>query len=395
MSMVLPTQRVRGRCLKYPMTDQTRIRLQEEGLRPPKRMTVAVTGACNLACAHCWVDAGTASSLKPVAGEALLRLMDEFEALGGEEICFTGGEPLKHPEWRSLMETARSKSFSAISLQTNGILVGDEEAAALAALDFPGFSIQVSLDGATEATHDLVRGKGAFSGALAGVGRLTARGLGPHITFFFTEMGHNLGEFPSLLERADAIGVGTVVAGGLVTCGRAAERPLIVPPQTEQYLQLLDRYRRESRFRGLYRKLGNMAAIEWLSEGDYPSDCCTFVDNVYITPAGTLYPCVLCHADEFAVSGVFGKTLAQAFTEGIPLWSRLLEISRARVDALGECRRCPGRAACRGGCMGRAWGSNGELLAPDDRCRLRRSVYELRGQAVSVSRLTAHYLKRR
>jgi hypothetical protein len=36
---------------------------------------------------------------------------------------------------------------------------------------------------------------------------------------------------------------------------------------------------------------------------------------------------------------------------------------------------CPGRLVCGGGCMGRAWGSRGSLLAADDRCELRRTIY--------------------
>ncbi|MFH1027924.1 MAG: SPASM domain-containing protein [Pseudomonadota bacterium] len=105
-------------------------------------------------------------------------------------------------------------------------------------------------------------------------------------------------------------------------------------------------------------------------------DCCTFVENPYLTPSGRLYPCLLCHTDEYSVTGVFEKGLAASLAEGAKLWSSLLCISRCRADAIPECRDCPGKLSCAGGCMGRAWGSFENLLAADDRCESRRAIYQ-------------------
>lgn len=348
--------------------------LRREGVRPPITLTLAITGACNLSCRHCWVGAGVSSSAPHVPDRTLRRLLAEFAALGGEGVRFTGGEPLCHPDWQGLMQFARELGFRRVSLQTNGMLLRDEDVAALRGLDFHGLSIEISLDGATASSHDLVRGEGAFTGALAGIRRLAAGGLGRRIALFFTEMRHNLEEIPAVLALAEELGVGSVATGALVMCGRAAEGSALAPAGTEQYHRLLDRFEKEPRFRELYRKLGKVAALEWLTESSPRQECCTFVENPYLTPAGTLYPCVLCHAEGFAVSGVFEKGLAEAFAAGAPLWAALLRMSRSRAG-LAQCHDCPGRLACAGGCMGRAWGSCGDLLAADDRCDLRRTIY--------------------
>lgn len=356
------------------MVAQTKELLQEQGLRPPKRLTLAITGACNLKCFHCWVDAGSSVSARHVSTSRLSRLIEEFASLGGEEICFTGGEPLCHPDWMRLMERALTYGFRTVSLQTNGTLLKDEDVRALAATELPGLSIQISLDGTTEPTHDMVRGQGAFAGAVRAVKALAQAGLARHISIFFTEMHHNLAEFPELLTFADSLNLGSVIAGGLVVCGRASEDFLISPPSVDQYVRLLEQYERDAHFRELYDKIGTMASLEWRRQGDSSSECCTFVDNIYITARGLLYPCVLCHVDDYAVSGLFEKSLAGAFIEGIPLWSALLQISRRRVDTIESCQTCSGRTACRAGCMGRAWGASGNLLAPDDRCSLRQRI---------------------
>ena len=349
--------------------------LKQMGLRPPKTLTLAITGACNLTCRHCWVEAGAADSAEHVPEKTLRRLIEEFVDLGGVGIRLTGGEPLCHPGWLRLLRFARAQGLSEVSLQTNGMLFHEEEVAMLCELDFPGLAIQVSLDGSTASTHDLVRGEGAFQEVLDGLRRLVRGGLAPRLTLFFTEMRHNLEEIPAVLELAANLGIGSVVTGTLILGGRATEGSLVTAPTLEQYQRLLDRYDAEPRFREQYKKIGKVAALEWRLTETPRAECCTFVENPYLTPTGLLYPCVLCHTDSFAVSGVFEKKLADVFAEGAPLWSSLLEISRSRADALPECQNCPGRQVCAGGCMGRAWGSGGDLRAADDRCDLRRTIY--------------------
>lgn len=357
------------------MSFETTEMLKRAGLRPPRTLTLAITGACNLACRHCWVEAGESSSAAHVPERTLRRLIEEFAALGGEGIRLTGGEPLCHPDWLGLLRFARALGLGGVSLQTNGMLFREEEVAALRELDFPGLSIQISLDGASAPTHDLVRGEGAFQAVLDGLRRLVRGGLAPRLTLFCTEMRHNLEEIPALLELAADLGIGSVVTGTLVLGGRAAEGSLVSPPTQDQYRRLLDRYDAEPRFRELYNNIGKVAVLEWRAAETPRAECCTFVENPYLTPTGRLYPCMLCHAEAFAVAGVFEKKLADAFAEGVPLWSALLQTSHSRADALAECRDCPGALVCAGGCMGRALGSCGDLRAADDRCETRRSIY--------------------
>jgi radical SAM protein with 4Fe4S-binding SPASM domain len=350
--------------------------LRQLGLRPPKMLTFSITGACNLTCRHCWVEAESASPSMHVARETLLQLVREYREIGGEGVRITGGEPLLHPAWLDLLRLAWELGFKTVAMQTNAILFREEDVAALRDMDCPGLSLQISLDGAEAATHDMVRGEGAFAGVLQGIRRLSAGGLARNISLFFTEMRHNLDEIPALLELADSLGIASVSTGALVLCGRAEKEALVAPPEPDQYFQLLHRYETDPRFRALYKKIGNTAAIEWL-KGDAPrTECCTFVENPYITPAGRLYPCVLCHTDEYSVKRVFEKTLRAAFAEGAPLWSSLLRTSHRRAESIAQCRECPGESTCAGGCMGRAWGSCGDLMAADDRCELRRTIYK-------------------
>src|SRR6185369_10551454 len=117
--------------------------LLREGLQPPRRLTLSITGACNLKCRHCMVDSGVVSSADHVPTRTVRRLVEEFAAMGGEGVRFTGGEPLCHPDWLELMRLAREIEFQWVALQTNAIMFSAEQAAALRKLAFPELSIQV------------------------------------------------------------------------------------------------------------------------------------------------------------------------------------------------------------------------------------------------------------
>ncbi len=350
------------------------------GVRLPRALTLAITGSCNLRCRHCWVKAGLPLAAGDAPLDEVLRLVDDFAALGGETICLTGGEPLSHPRWSAILSHCCSRpSLTSVRIQTNGALLDNPHVAGLRALPPDKLSLQVSLDGTSPRTHDRVRGRGSFAKAMAGIERLVAAGLASRISLAFTEMRHNMEDIPELLELADRLDLRAVVGGTLVKHGSAAKADL-EPPTPDQYRALLSRYHADPQFRELYEKRGRLSAIEWWKgRSDVRGDPCAFLDHPYVTAQGTIYPCILCHADDFAVAQAFGRPLATALEEGIPKWSRLLQLSRLR-PALSQCRDCPGRLHCAGGCMGRAHAACGSLTAVEERCELRRAVYSWRAE---------------
>lgn len=346
---------------------------RQEGLLPPRNLTIAITGRCNLVCRHCWVSAGSGGS-GDMAEQTVRRLLTEFRELEGEGVCLTGGEPLCHSAWARLLQFARSLGFESASLQTNAMLMSDRGAGQLADLGFSKLSIRVSLDGAAAPSHDLVRGDGSFLAVLDGLKTMVSHGLGSSTTLCFTEMRHNLDELGGVLRLADSLGLAGVSCGTLVRYGRGASSDLIAPPAPAQYAELLRMYKDDRQFRELYDRLGSLAFFAWQGEEE-PASGCTFVENPYLAADGRLYPCVLCHADSHAVAGVPGKGLLASFAEGSRLWSSLRGISIDRAQVMTPCSSCSGREFCAGGCLGRSWAVHGDFSSPDDRCSCRRSVY--------------------
>jgi radical SAM protein with 4Fe4S-binding SPASM domain len=80
-------------------------------------------------------------------------------------------------------------------------------------------------------------------------------------------------------------------------------------------------------------------------------------------------------AVEFAVEGVYQRSLAEVLRQALPLWAGLPGLHQRRLRELGQCKTCPGRLHCAGGCMGRAYDATGDFMSVEDRCDLRKAVY--------------------
>lgn len=355
------------------------LRLSEAGLKPPKTVTLAVTHRCNLNCRHCWPESGPDSNTPVVPSHQVLDLMAGFAALGAERIVITGGEPLTHPYWFDMLSFACSRpEIKEVRLQTNAVLITPAHVDAFLSLKDKGLIIQTSLDGASAATHDRLRGPGSFERTLTGLRLLKAEGMASRVCIAFTEMRHNFEDIPDLLEMADEMGAFQFVTGTVLRCGRAGQGGLL-PPSRRQYERLLSRYRSDETFRNRYHRIGNIAALEWFRDrSEVAAACCSFIETSYVTADGRLYPCVMLHADDFAAPGVYGRLLTAAVSERIDSWSRLQQISRDRLTRLAPCRNCGHYRRCGGGCMGRAYQTHGELLSVEDRCGLRKTVYHNR-----------------
>lgn len=128
----------------------------------PAQVVVHVTDRCNLNCQHCLRDPARASNDLPVASfEAVL---DQLAQYATDSVALTGGEPLLHPEFDRLLDAVVDRGWTW-TVVTNASRFEHleqlfvERPARRTSLR----RINFSLDGATEETHDDIRGAGSFA----------------------------------------------------------------------------------------------------------------------------------------------------------------------------------------------------------------------------------------
>jgi len=347
------------------------------GLRPPKIVTLMVTKGCNLSCLHCWPESRSCDTAPPVPADIISRLIREFVLLGVEEICLTGGEPLTHPDWFEILSFAcRQPGLKRVRLQTNATLLTQVDLETLSSIDLKKLTLQVSLEGATAETNDRMRGPGSFGQAFQGLRFLAEAGLGHQVVVAFTETQHNFAELPLLLQLLDGLGIGRLVSGTLVLGGRAARSDQVAPPTPAQYRELLNLYHSDPQFKSRYKKMGNIACLEWFRGKSYPaSEGCVCIETPYINADGEMYPCLMLPVDKLAAKDVFHRPLNAVLFEALSLWAELPDLNRRRSVELEVCKNCPNRLHCAGGCMGRAYAATGDFMNVEDRCALRKSAY--------------------
>lgn len=186
--------------------------------RAPLFIAWQLTNRCRARCLACCEESGPDKAWKDELTRAeALDLAQAIVAAGIPYVAFGGGEPLGVPHAWEIFEVL-SKGGVAIKLETEGGYIDEAAADRLAAL--PVQCIQISVDGATAATHERMRPGASFASATASLKRLVARQCKPQMVFVPARA--NLGEIVAAYDLAGELGCDVFVTGPLMRLGRAA-----------------------------------------------------------------------------------------------------------------------------------------------------------------------------
>lgn len=162
----------------FARTDYAPVPQYLEGYR---MLNIYLTNACNLRCDHCFMRSG-----KPLENELpkseWLRIISEFRANDGQNVTFSGGEPLMNRDFDDILIHASSLQLETTVL-SNGILWTEERISKLS----PHISqIQISIDGFDESSNAIVRGAGHFDRIVRNVIAFSNNGVRTSVATTFT-----------------------------------------------------------------------------------------------------------------------------------------------------------------------------------------------------------------
>lgn len=324
-----------------------------------------VTGLCNLACGHCYLDAARRrrASRDELDTVAALGIVSQIAALApGAMLVFSGGEPLLRRDLEMLMRVAAARGLTPV-IGTNGTLLSEPRAIRLKASGATG--VGVSIDSAEPAFHDRLRGvPGAWRAARRGA--VAARRAGLALLLQATLFEENRNDIAALADMAESLGAVALNFFFMVCTGRGATRTDLTPAAYEETLACiidLQRARPHLIIRArcaphLRRLLGLRAGESDRHYAAWSSACLAGRGYFRITPQGRVTPCP--YIPE--VVGDLAKTPLREIWERHPLLLRL----RTELPA-GKCGDCDFRYGC-GGCRARALARHGDLFAEDPNC---------------------------
>jgi len=328
------------------------------------RLHIYLTERCNLRCRHCAVVYGPRPSdrLDSATNRALI---DQAVASGVDGIAFSGGEPLLRPDLPDLL-TYSARQVKTL-LSTNGTLLDRPTAAGLVE---QGVIVHISLDGATAAVHDAVRGQGTFERTWRGIAALQRCGIGDQLALNVTFMRHNIHQVPEIIALAAERGISGVRFSSLQRMGRASEHWSELAPTPGQYAQAYHYLYQQSAPGGMTISPGLLGL-----ELEPPEDgmWCGLGKMLLVDSQGDIYPCSMLTAPQFKLGNVVETSLAEALAS-VKLHG-LVHLQEQRKDEIEDCRACAWRHFCQAGCPASVWLQHGTFHATDDLCNLRRELF--------------------
>jgi radical SAM protein with 4Fe4S-binding SPASM domain len=361
-----------------------------------------LTYRCNLACEHCYLDAGGSPLVRTenfadrseLGTEECFKVIDEIATFAPECLTIlTGGEPLLRRDILDIVKRAADRGLWVV-VGTNGVRITENVAQRLAEAGARGLSL--SLDALDPERHDRFRRvRGAWQNTVEGAEILNRVGL-PFIVQT-TAGSHNQGELDAIADFAhDRLSAKVWNLYFLVPTGRGQFVSDMTPAQYDDVLASL--YRIQQKYKG--RMLANAKCAPHyiktiLGEGpegspaerdpraqasgggaprassndDAPSPLRVYSGGAGGCPAGTHYMGIRPNGDVTPCPylPVFAGSLRNARLADLWTSSDLFTGIRLRTSLGGRCGDCEMNAHC-GGCRARAYGMTGELMAEDPLC---------------------------
>jgi len=330
-------------------------------------LAINLTKRCNLACAHCYMDAETMQhgDKNELTTEEVCGLLDDIAGRSTETmIVLTGGEPLMRGDLEELI-THGSQRGLAMVVGTNGVALTEKRVQSLKAAGAMGAGI--SVDSLDPEKHDAFRGlNGAWEKTIQGIEACKRHGLPFQIHFSVTES--NADEVPSMIDFARATGARVLNVFFLVCTGRGESMSDISPITYERVLNQLVAAQEQSRDLLIrarcaphYKRIAfqrNPASTLTRAAGYEGGGCLAGIHYCRITPEGGVTACPYIPEEE-------GNIRDKKFWD---IWNQSPTFRSLRNPTLqGKCGSCEFKKLC-GGCRARPLALGGSLMDTDPWC---------------------------
>lgn len=257
-----------------------------------------LTYRCNLDCVFCYNDLATTGH--PLSREQYCRILEDLARLQVLQVVLSGGEPLAHPHFFAIGRRARELGF-VVRLKSNGHAL---RGALLTKLvdEVDPFKVEVSLHGATAATHDRqTRVPGSFERLMANLGEMRQLDLRVQLNSTLTRWNED--QLEAMIALAEKLQLPLQIDPEVTPRDDGDRSPLALRASDEALARLQairDRGHREVTVQREADALlpashqpGSPSAGAEYDVGEAPRrHCGAGSSTLAVDPVGNVYPCV-------------------------------------------------------------------------------------------------------
>ena len=295
-------------------------------------LVLELTYRCNERCVHCYCPENR--DIPEMPTEVIVRLLQEFQALGGFRLQLTGGEALLRPDILTILRQAKDLGL-LVDLISNLTLLKPEILAAL--IDLAPREVGCSVYSADPEIHDRITEKpGSHRQTLAAVRQLRAEGI--PVLLKSPLMKETLPGWPALKDLAESLGCGWQCDLSITPRNDGGQNPIDLRSWDQDSIRSL--------FGSALYHIAAKDEPAGVVRGASPDAalCGAGSSGLAISPDGTIRPCIglmdeLGRYPEHSLEEVWHQS--PWFSE----WERhkLSDIESCRdCDKVRFCSRCPG-----------------------------------------------------
>lgn len=190
-----------NRAVDFSVADAQQGR-QSKKLEDLSELWIHLTDDCNLSCNHCLFSCKPDNQARTLSFEAIKKWVEEAYHLGCRLVVFTGGEPFVHEQFVAIVKWCQSLEDMSVAVLTNGLLLSSRYKE-FEECDKQRLHFQISLDG-LEKEHDVLRGKGNYKRALAGLDAADKAGLSTSVVMAVNQQ--NVEDMPAMIDAIHKMG---------------------------------------------------------------------------------------------------------------------------------------------------------------------------------------------
>lgn len=324
----------------------------------------SITGKCNYQCRHCYMDAPDAI-YGQLSIEEALDFVDQMAACGVLRVEITGGEPLVRKDIWQIIDRILGYKMVIGTFYSNGWLLNES---VLDEFEKRNIKPQISISFDGVGWHDWMRGtRGAEDAALRALKLCKERGFNTDVQMCLHK--GNIDSLPQTIDALHAVGVEKLKVSNIVLTDLWRRNSEGYALSQEEYLEAMIDYIPKYIKAGKPLNLLTLSGIIHIYD-DKPYELAIreydgteetlgcFLCSItrwycYITPEGRLLPCLpmtsIPSSDQERFPKIQDIGLKKGLNDSFNMQFVNMQV-RDLLEANEECRDCPYKLKCGGGC---------------------------------------------